>query len=225
MRRVLLIVFCFLTVSSAIAATPQELIANMQACRQSLSSENCDPSKLSSDLLNALQRLEELKNQHKDNIRAAKPKIQALVPSSEQLVSNTLFAITTLSRADDDLLKMMDGSVWLLDRRYFGLSLEDVVMVKQNNASAILFIDGDKYYGKLLKGSPFWSSGLLSKVIDERADGAILTLANGIRLTFSDYDRYDTGWWLPPYDALIDLNTMNLWNLKKGKKVWIESVL
>jgi hypothetical protein len=220
-----LIVLCFLTASPAIAATPQELIANMQACRQSLSSENCAPSQLSPDLLNALQRLEKLKNQHEDNIRASKPKIQALVPNSERLVSNASFATTTLSRADDDLLKMMDGSVWLLNRRYFGLSLEDVVIVKQDNASAVLFIDGNEYYGKLLKGGPFWSSGLLSQVVDEQADGAILTLANGVRLAFGDYDRYDTGWWLPPYDALIDLNTMNLWNLKKGKKVWIESVL
>jgi hypothetical protein len=53
-------------------------------------------------------------------------------------------------------------------------------------------------------------------------DGAILKTDDGSLWSIPKYDRYDTGYWLPPYPVLIFGNEQYMINLKKGKKVWIE---
>ena len=52
-------------------------------------------------------------------------------------------------------------------------------------------------------------------------EGSVLKLADGSTLSVPEYDQYDTGWWLPPYKALLTSNGMYLWNLKEGKNVWV----
>ena len=96
-------------------------------------------------------------------------------------------------------------------------------MTDQKNA--ILYANDSSYRARLLKGQVLTSSGSTASVIEKKGDGAILKLSNGMLLEFDSYDRYDTGWWLPPYPVLLDESKMNMWNLNKGKKVWIKSIL
>ena len=64
----------------------------------------------------------------------------------------------------------------------------------------------------------------MTSVVEAHRDGAVLELADGSLWSVPDYDRYDTGWWLPPYKALVTSTKLYLYNLKKGKRVWVSQV-
>jgi hypothetical protein len=104
------------------------------------------------------------------------------------------------------------------------LLLKDVIGVVTGKKTATLYVDGRSLSVELVRGSVVTSPGIATTVIDEKGNGRLLKLNNGILLTFSSYDADDTGRWFPPYKVLIDPNSMNMWNLEEGKKVQIESI-
>jgi hypothetical protein len=134
------------------------------------------------------------------------------------------FFTDTISSVDDEVLRFSGGGIWRMDRWRSGLSFQDALGIMVDQKNAIIYVNGDSFSARLLNGIPNTSAGIVRTVVEEIDKGAVLRLDDGTRLEFSSYDRYDTGWWLPPYQVLIDLSGMNMWNLKKGKKVWVQRV-
>lgn len=130
------------------------------------------------------------------------------------------FLKTTIS--DDKVIKLSDGSLWEIKSNY-GLGRDTAFFISTGPKTANVWKDGSLYGAKLLHGYPVYSSGIFAKVIEKKGDGALLVLDTGQMLTFGSYDQYDTRWWLPPYPVII--SGMNMWNLKKDKKVRIEDFI
>ena len=199
------------------AQTLEELRAKLQsmnACRQSLGDPNCRLEILDPHTRQTLQQIDLLKRS-RNNLRG---------PATSNLSGTHEFFTDSISEANSEVIRLMGGTLWTHHQSYYGLILEDVIGVVTGKKTATLYVDGNTFSAELVRGSVVTSSGILTSVIDEKGDGRLLKLDNGMLLTFSSYDAYDTGWWLPPYQVLIDLTSMYMWNLEKGKKVWIESI-
>jgi hypothetical protein len=108
---------------------------------------------------------------------------------------------------------------------------QDVIIVLDSKSAndprieGTAYIEGTKIRVRRLSGDDVFESGVLTRVQESRLEGAILKLSDGTLLEIPEYDRYDTGWWLPPYDALLTKGGMYLWNLEKGKRVWVDRVI
>ena len=190
---------------------------SMEACRQSIKHADCNLQILDKDLRDTLIQLDQFNQQQQNQQEGGATK------SSPQ--GNVRFFTTTISEVNGEILKMMDGSTWRLERSYFGLILQDAIGVMSDQRNAVIYANDNSYSARLLSGMVSTSSGNVRTVVEKMGDGTILKLDDGALLEFSSYDKYDTGWWLPPYKVLVDSTSMNMWNLNKGKKVWIQRTL
>ena len=126
-------------------------------------------------------------------------------------------------------IRLLGGSSWVLTLPTLALVTDDIIIVfqelelKDNKKAqiAVAYVDGDEIIVKHVGGSYVSQSGYLTTVLEVLGEGAVLKLADGSYVSVPEYDQYDTGWWLPPYKALMTSNKMYLYNLKKGKRVWI----
>lgn len=127
-------------------------------------------------------------------------------------------------------IRLLGGSSWILSSPSLALVTYDVIIVfrelklknKKGVKVAIAYVDGDEIPVKHVKGKYVLSTGYLTTVVEAMGNGAVLKLADGSIFTVPKYDQFDTGWWLPPYKALLTSSKMCLWNLKKGKRVWVK---
>ena len=92
--------------------------------------------------------------------------------------------------------------------------------IESENRRGVFYYEGEKVGVRYLDGFYFRTNAILTTVIESYGEGAVLKTSDGSYWKVPEYDQYDTGWWLPPYDALIQ-NELYLINLKKGKKVWV----
>ena len=217
LRIVLAAAFCFATPHLLHAQSLEDSrakLTSMQACQRSLTNENCNLDILDPNFRKMLEHLEQSK---KDLNKLRGTNASTLTGTHE-------FFTDTISDGSSDIIKLMGGSIWLVTPNYSAFGYEDVVGILTSQNTANLYIDGNTYAGELVKGNVLTSSGIVASVIDEKGDGTFLELDNGTYLFFGSYEAYDTGWWMPPYQVLIDSTHMNMWNLEKGKKVWIESI-
>ncbi|MBU4494277.1 MAG: hypothetical protein KJ874_03145 [Acidobacteria bacterium] len=135
----------------------------------------------------------------------------------------------SIAEKDGKVIRLLGGSTWVLSSSSLALVPEDVIIVfqdvvlkdKKTVNVAVVYVDGDEIVATHAGGTYTTSSGFLTTVVEALGDGAVLKLADGSLLSIPQYDWYDTGWWLPPYKALLTGNRMYLWNLKKGKRVWV----
>ena len=88
----------------------------------------------------------------------------------------------------------------------------------------ITYLDGEEIVVRYVTGRYISQAGYLTTVVKAYGHGAILELSDGTLLSVPEYDRYDTGWWLPPYKALLTANRLDLYNLEKVKCVWVTPV-
>jgi len=195
-------------------ATLRAQLTSMQACQVSLKHTDCNLKILDQRTRELLIRMNSL-----NSARQTNQNIDQLSGSRVGFFTDSVF------EANDDVLRLLGGTIWRLDRYYFGLPLEDVIVVRIDDRFSRIYVNDNIYVARLISGSAAMSSGLLTSVVTKIGDGTILRLSDGSMLEFSSYDKYDTGWWLPPYEVLIDLNSMNMWNLEKGKKVWIQKII
>ena len=136
----------------------------------------------------------------------------------------------SISQKDGKVIKLLGGSRWGLSSATLALVTDDIIIVfqefvlksKKKIKVATAYVDGDEIIATHAGGRYATSTGFLTTVTESLGDGAVLRLADGSLLSIPQYDRYDTGWWLPPYKALLTGNRMYLWNLNKGKRVWVE---
>ena len=117
----------------------------------------------------------------------------------------------------------MGGSSWILSTPSLALVTDDVIIVfrvvelrDRNRAKiAVAYLDGDEIVARHVGGTYVTSTGYLTTVVETFRRGAVLRLADGSLLSVPEYDQYDTGWWLPPYKALLTGNKLYLYNLRK----------
>ena len=136
----------------------------------------------------------------------------------------------SIAKKEGKYIRLLGASSWVLSAPSLALVTDDVMIVfqelKLKNRKrvkvAIAYINGDEILVKHVRGRYIASTGYLTAVVKVLGDGALLKLADGSILSVPQYDQYDTGWWLPPYKALLSASKMYLWNLKKGKRVWVE---
>lgn len=209
-----------MTVNSVFAQSMQALqakIRSMEACRQSIKHNDCNLKILDKELQDSLIQLDRLQqlreNQHTRN------RVESPVSGSIQ------FAATSISDVNGEVVKMSGGSTWRLNRSYFGLPLNDVIIVMSDQRNGVIYNEDGSYGARLLSGSVPTTSGQIRTVVEKMGEGTILKLDDGTLLEFSSYDKYDTGWWLPPYRVILETSRMNMWNIEKVKKVWVQRVL
>jgi len=187
----------------------------IQACQASLSDPNCDIKRLPPFLVESITALQESQR---------KLEQAGLGRGSGKLARNVTYFTDSITDESEDLITLSGGSSWLLNRDYFGLAFEDVLVILRDDNTAIIFVNGDSYRAKRVKGVAFSKPGTLATIVSSLGNGAMLETDDGIRLFFGSYEQYDTGWWLPPYEVLIDSAGLNMWHLDSMKKVWIESI-
>lgn len=135
----------------------------------------------------------------------------------------------SIAEKEGKYIRLLGGSQWVLSSSTLALVTDDVIIVfqdvelkdKTRVTLAVAYVDGDEIVARHVGGRYISQTGYLTTVVEALGDGAVLRLADGSLLSIPEYDQYDTGWWLPPYKALITGNKMYLWNLKKGKRVWV----
>lgn len=153
-------------------------------------------------------------------------------PVPAQSMEKVAYFADSIVEKEGSYIRLLGGSSWLLSAPSLALVTDDVIIVFQtiqlkdqrNVTVAVVYLDGDEIMARHVGGRYTASTGYLTTVVQAVGDGAVLRLADGTLLTIPQYDRYDTGWWLPPYRALLTGNKLYLYNLKKGKRVWVDTV-
>jgi len=136
----------------------------------------------------------------------------------------------SIAEKDGEYIRLLGGSSWSLSYSSLALVTDDVLIVfhrvttKENEVSVVpvVYVAGEEIPARHLGGVYSTETGYLTTVVEALSDGAFLRLDDGTLLSIPEYDQYDTGWWLPPYKALVTGNGLYLWNLKEGKKVWVD---
>ncbi|MBE2284556.1 MAG: hypothetical protein IAE77_13955 [Prosthecobacter sp.] len=145
----------------------------------------------------------------------------------------------TVSELNGKVLTFLGGSTWILEREIVALPLGVGVIICDGPApqfnkdrmtdyikalpkSGVLVYNDNTVIVTRVDGAFTLQNGFLTKVVESLGDGAILKTDDESLWSIPSYDRYDTGFWLPPYPVLIFANELHMINLKKGKKIWIE---
>jgi len=142
------------------------------------------------------------------------------------------YLVDSILEKEGEYIRLLGGSSWILALPSLALITEEVIIIfqeielqnKNRVKVAVAYIDGEEILVKHAGGRYMTQTGYLTTVIEALNEGALLRLANGLLLSVPEYDQYYTGWWLPPYKALLTRNMLYLYNLKKGKRVWVSSI-
>ena len=134
-----------------------------------------------------------------------------------------------IAKKEGRYIRLVGGSQWVLSSHTLALIMDDIIIVfqevelkdKTRAKLAVAYVAGDEIVAKHVGGQYVSQTGYLTTVVQALGAGAVLKLADGSSLSIPEYDQFDTGWWLPPYKALLTGHKMYLWNLKKGKRVWV----
>lgn len=135
----------------------------------------------------------------------------------------------SISEKEGEYIGLLGGSQWVLSSSTLALVTDDIFIVFQDvelkdgtsAKLAVAYVDGDEIVAKHVGGQYISQTGYLTTVVETLDNGAVLKLADASFLSIPEYDQYDTSWWLPPYKALLTGNKMYLWNLKKGRRIWV----
>lgn len=151
----------------------------------------------------------------------------ALAASGMQTVE---YLTDSIAEKKGKYIRLLGGSQWVLASATLALVADDIIIVfhdielkdKTKVKLPVAYVDGDEIVATHVGGRYVPEIGYFTMVVEAFRDGAVLKLADGSFLSMPEYDRFDTGWWLPPYKALLTGNQMYLWNLGKGKRIWVD---
>jgi len=155
-----------------------------------------------------------------------------LVHTNAFAVEKVEYITDSIAQKDGEYIKLLSGSSWLLSSPSLALVADNAVILfrtfeakgKKPYDLPIFYHGGLEIPIKHIDGAIVKESGFLVTVVNKFNDGANLELDDGTILSIPQYDRFDTGWWLPPYPAFITADGMYMWNLKEGKKVWVDGI-
>jgi hypothetical protein len=218
--KIIFIILTFSFVDFAMGQTIEELEAqlkSMSACKISLDHNACDLNILDPDIRDILIRIN---NFNTNNFDAETPK------TDNSLATEQVNYFTgSISNADGKKVDIFGQGTWQFASEYFGLHFEDVIGIMNSDRTASIYINGYVHYATLIDGDVIKSTGEIRNVVQIISEGSVLKLDDGTLLEFSSYDKFDTGWWLPPYRVIVDYSSMDMWNISEGKKVWIQSIV
>lgn len=147
---------------------------------------------------------------------------------SAQTMEKVDYFPDSIAEKDDHLVRLNGGSSWLLANRTSALTaaevmvvMRDVIVNGQRVSAAWLFIGGEEIPAKHVEGVYPKNAAYLTRVVGAEG-GTTLKLADGSDVTVPKYDSYAVSRWVPPYKALITDNRVYLYNLKTGKRVWLQ---
>jgi len=184
----------------------------MQACKESIEDKRCNLKILDPELRESLIQLDKLKQGSRNSAN------RKVIGGNVQFFTDSIWSVNS------NIVKLLGGSTWRLDSNYYLFASQEMIGIKNGSNSAVFYVDGNTSNATLVAGIVSSNSAILTDVISSKADGRFLKLSNGMVLEFDSYDAYDTGWWLPSYPVLVESSGMNMWNLNKGKKVWIKGI-
>jgi len=142
--------------------------------------------------------------------------------SNSSLTQKVNYIQGTIYEKSDEIIELLDGSIWLFEGMSLSLPMSDIIIILDKSLkSGIAYTSGYELTITHIKGDFLYRNGLFTTVIREMGNGALLQTDDGSFWEVPQYDRYDSGYWLPPYKALITSNELYLINLKKGKKIWV----
>lgn len=132
------------------------------------------------------------------------------------------YLIGTIQSASKDLIELFDGSKWITSYETYALGYSEIIIIlNEKDNFGIAFIEGNEILVKHLSGSIILKSGFFTNVINEYGSGAVLETEDGSLWEVPEYDRYDSGYWLPPYKVLITSNELYMYNLEENKRIWV----
>jgi hypothetical protein len=150
------------------------------------------------------------------------------VVASAQTMEKVDYFPDAIAEKDDHVVRLNGGSSWLLASRTSALVAADVLVVMrdvdvngQRVSAAWLFVGGEEIPVKHVEGVYARHPAYLTRVVAADA-GTTLRLADGSVVTVPKYDRFAINRWTPPYKALLTGNRTYLYNLKVGRRVWIQ---
>lgn len=134
----------------------------------------------------------------------------------------------SIAEKDEHVLRLNGGSSWLLASRTSALVSADVLVVMrdvdvngQRVPAAWLFVGGEEIPVKHVEGVYPRNPAYLTRVVGAEG-GTNLRLADGSMVVVPKYDRFAISRWTPPYKALLTGNRTYLYNLKQGRRVWVQ---
>lgn len=148
--------------------------------------------------------------------------------ASAQTMEKVDYFPDSIAEKDEHVLRLNGGSSWLLANRTAALVAADVLVVMrdvdvngQRVPAAWLFVGGEEIPVKHVEGVYPRNPAYLTRVVAAEG-GTTLRLADGSTVVVPNYDRFFISRWTPPYKALLTSNRTYLYNLKQGRRVWVQ---
>ena len=148
--------------------------------------------------------------------------------ASAQTMEKVDYFPDSIAEKDEHVLRLNGGSSWLLANRTSALVSADVLVVMrdvdvngQRVPAAWLFVGGEEIPVKHVEGVYPRNPAYLTRVVGAEG-GTNLRLADGSMVVVPKYDRFAISRWTPPYKALLTGNRTYLYNLKQGRRVWVQ---
>ena len=148
--------------------------------------------------------------------------------ASAQTMEKVDYFPDSIAEKDEHVLRLNGGSSWLLANRTSALVAADVLVVMrdvdvngQRVSAAWLFVGGEEIPVKHVEGVYPRNPAYLTRVVAAEG-GTNLRLADGSTVVVPKYDRFSISRWTPPYKALLTSNRTYLYNLKQGRRVWVQ---
>lgn len=127
-------------------------------------------------------------------------------------------------RVEEDVVHMVGGTRWLLGMEPLLPILpvtEVVVLIERRDGEifGLIYVQDNVHVGVLIRGQAGLQRGLLTWVIRELGDGAVLRTADGSFWSVDSYDQYHTRYWYPPYQVIVSADRHTMLVLDEGEKI------
>ena len=150
--------------------------------------------------------------------------------ATAQTMEKVAYFPDSISEKDDHVVKLTGGSSWLLANPTPStlvaadvmIVMRDVIVEGKTVRAAWLYVAGEEIPAKHVEGVYPTSQAFLTRVVAAEERGTKLRLADGTELLLPGYNSYISNKWIPPYKALLTSNKGYLYNLKEGKRVFVQ---
>ena len=147
-----------------------------------------------------------------------------------QTMERVSFFSDSIAEKEDHVLRLNGGSSWLLASRTpasptvdVTVVMRDVMVSGQSVRAAWVYVGGEEIPAKHVEGVYPTLPGYLTRVVGAEQQSLTLKLADGTQVAVPQYDRHVVDRWIPPYKALLTADRVYLYNLKEGRRVWLQA--
>ena len=142
----------------------------------------------------------------------------------------TYFEDSIAEKGDrNHIIRLTGGSDWVLSEPTPAAIQSDVMVVMRDVLvegkpvrAAWMYVGGAEIPAKHVEGVFPTNQAFLTRVTAAEDRGTKLRLADGTELLLPGYNSYISSKWIPPYKALLTSNRDYLYNLKEGRRVFVQ---